>query len=68
VLAEESDINYVGQPQSHFAMYLEAMQDMGVNIDEINNFVKVYSASYDGLNELKRHVRITLACASLALS
>jgi hypothetical protein len=41
VLTEESDINLMGKPQSHFSMYLEAMEDMGVSTAEVNRFIKV---------------------------
>jgi hypothetical protein len=41
VLTEESDINLEGNAQSHFSMYLEAMEDMKVSTDEVKSFVKV---------------------------
>ena len=39
VLNEESDLNWDGQPQSHFGMYLEAMQGVGVDMREIEKFM-----------------------------
>jgi hypothetical protein len=43
VLTEESDINLEGNAQSHFSMYLEAMEDMNVSTDEVRSFVKVFN-------------------------
>lgn len=40
VLAEESDLTLDGKRLSHFEMYLEAMQDCGANISEIENFLE----------------------------
>lgn len=39
VLGEESDLNEAGLPQSHFDMYLEAMEQVGAKTDLIHNFV-----------------------------
>ncbi len=43
MLTEESDINLEGNAQSHFSMYLEAMEDMNVSTDEVKSFVKVFN-------------------------
>ncbi|NBC58854.1 MAG: DUF3050 domain-containing protein [Bacteroidetes bacterium] len=40
VLAEESDVNRRGKHQSHFEMYLEAMEDLGASTVQIRNFIK----------------------------
>ena len=39
VVAEESDLTLDGRRQSHFEMYLEAMQDCGANTKEIEDFL-----------------------------
>ncbi|MGB5941674.1 MAG: DUF3050 domain-containing protein [Leeuwenhoekiella sp.] len=40
VLAEETDINLEGLRQSHFEMYLEAMNESGASTEAIDNFLK----------------------------
>lgn len=40
VLTEEADINIKGERQSHFKMYLEAMQDIGASTHAINKFIE----------------------------
>ncbi|WMX13595.1 DUF3050 domain-containing protein [Aureispira sp. CCB-E] len=39
VLGEESDLNEAGTPQSHFDMYLDAMEQVGANTDLIKRFI-----------------------------
>jgi hypothetical protein len=39
VLAEESDLTLNGRRQSHYEMYLEAMQDCGANTSDIEQFL-----------------------------
>jgi len=39
VLGEESDLNEAGLPQSHFDMYLEAMEQVGAKPDLIHQFI-----------------------------
>ncbi|WP_418264679.1 DUF3050 domain-containing protein [Flavobacterium faecale] len=39
VLAEETDLTIDGRRQSHYEMYVEAMQNCGANTNEIGNFL-----------------------------
>lgn len=39
VIAEESDLTLDGRRQSHYEMYLEAMQDCGANTSDIEQFL-----------------------------
>lgn len=40
VLAEETDLNIHGQRQSHFEMYVDAMQDIGADTTAVNSFIE----------------------------
>jgi len=61
VHGEESDVNEVGEPKSHFEMYLDAMSQAGASTHEINNFIKLIESrnSVDySLNEIKIDKRV----------
>lgn len=44
VHGEESDINEIGEPKSHFEMYVEAMDQVGANTKDIHTFLEFLKA------------------------
>jgi len=61
VHGEESDINELGEPKSHFEMYLEAMLQTTAKTNEIDAFIKLIESgnSVDyALNELNIDKRV----------
>ncbi len=68
VHGEESDINELGEPKSHFEMYLDAMCQVGASTIEINTFIKEIKegvelsealSKLDVPNEVKKFVNFT---------
>lgn len=53
VLGEETDVNELGEPKSHFEMYVDAMKQVGANTSLIANLI---SEVYDG-NDIKEALK-----------
>ncbi|TXE15751.1 DUF3050 domain-containing protein [Psychroserpens burtonensis] len=61
VHGEESDLNEIGEPKSHFEMYLDAMLQTNANTHEINKFIKLIKSEHSieySLNEINIDRRV----------
>jgi hypothetical protein len=58
VLGEESDIGRLGQPASHFELYIQAMQNCGAHTEQIDAF----------LNYLRQNISVPLALQHAGVS
>ncbi|WP_338407880.1 DUF3050 domain-containing protein [uncultured Flavobacterium sp.] len=62
VHGEESDLNELGEPKSHFEMYLEAMTQINANTNDINTFIKLIESGQSvnyALNEINIDQRVS---------
>lgn len=62
VIAEESDMNEEGVPKSHFQMYLDAMNQVGANTEQIDNFIqsiKNGNSPLDGLSNSSINLKVS---------
>lgn len=63
VLEEESDYNELGEPKSHFEMYLEAMNQLDADTSKINNFINLLiqngNSVYSSLDYIKLDTRVS---------
>jgi hypothetical protein len=61
VYGEETDINELGEPKSHFEMYMDAMKQVGANISQMENFI---SLIYEG-KEISEALELVNASAEV---
>lgn len=71
VLGEETDVNEIGEPKSHFEMYIDAMDQIGANTTQIKRFISLiesgdtYKNALEKINiseETKDFVNFTMEC------
>lgn len=54
VHGEETDVNELGTPMSHFEMYLEAMKEVGASTQKIEDFIALLQQGIPVLEALKK--------------
>lgn len=54
VLGEETDVNELGEPKSHYEMYLDAMDQIGANTSQISDFINYIVNGYSILDAAKK--------------
>lgn len=54
VLGEETDLNELGQPKSHFEMYLDAMKQLGASCSQIEAYIHLVSERIDPVTALEK--------------
>lgn len=60
VHGEESDLNINGVPQSHFEMYLDAMEEIGASTLEVQTFIAKLKAG-ESVNQALKHLSVCSA-------
>ncbi len=65
VFGEESDLNELGEPMSHFEMYLEAMEQLGANTTEIKKFIELIDQGKDN-RDMIHHVYTSLNSVNIS--
>lgn len=54
VHGEESDVNELGEPKSHYEMYLESMEQIGVDYTQIEKLIKLIKGGIEVSDALKQ--------------
>ena len=54
VLGEESDLNEIGIPKSHFEMYLDAMHEVGISSTEVNTLISNCNTIEDTITSIQK--------------